>query len=400
MRKLHLAVALLACSPLFAQTVGSLRSAMGTTTIGATLPETFIDVSHPATVAGSVTTATVEWRGGTNPSCTNGMKIRVVRPQSNGTLTIVAERGPFATQDGLVTVSLTPAIAVQRGDFLAVTQLQPLAPCGGALLAGSESTSLVALLDKDIVNGDPIPLNGYIGYSLQARATAAILNRVATIPAAGAAQGVGAFFRTAVQIANPTAHPIAGYFYYWPASGAGAVVALPYTLQASETKSYPDIVTSLSQTGLGSIDVMATDGQGPVVTTRVFSDNGAAGTLGFTEDVFTDAQAMHEGGSGYLTLPADLANFRMNIGVRTLDKAVTISIGYYGPTGSLLGVLPAKTYPANYFEQVPLSSFLGSTLTPLANGQINVYVSSGDVIVYGSTTDNRTTDSAIKFANR
>jgi hypothetical protein len=118
MRKMIVVVAVSVCAfPLIGQnlTLGSL-SGYGATTIGATLPNTFIDVSHPATIAGSVAAATVQWRSGTSSNCSSSMKIRVVRAQSNGTLTIVGERGPFATHDGIVSVTLT-----RRSTFLRAT---------------------------------------------------------------------------------------------------------------------------------------------------------------------------------------------------------------------------------------------------------------------------------------
>jgi len=56
-------------------------------------------------------------------------------------------------------------------------------------------------------------------------------------------------------------------------------------------------------------------------------------------------------------------------------------------------------YAANYFEQPSLSQFLNGA-TPVANGVITVTVRSGSAIVYASTTDNRTNDSSIRFAQR
>jgi hypothetical protein len=76
----------------------------------------------------------------------------------------------------------------------------------------------------------------------------------------------------------------------------------------------------------------------------------------------------------------------MNVGVRTLGQGATISVN-----GG-----PPKSYPANWFEQVGLSTFLanGSAST---TGFTTISVSAGSLFIYASTTDNKTNDSAIKF---
>ena len=49
--------------------------------------------------------------------------------------------------------------------------------------------------------------------------------------------------------------------------------------------------------------------------TRVYSDAGAAGTSGFTEDALSPYQAIDS--HGILLIPADTTNFRTNVGIRT-----------------------------------------------------------------------------------
>ncbi|HEX3110916.1 MAG TPA: hypothetical protein VHU41_17585, partial [Thermoanaerobaculia bacterium] len=172
-----------------------------------------------------------------------------------------------------------------------------------------------------------------------------------------------------------------------------------FNIPPGGTTSFTDVVTQMGQTGLGSMDVMMSQGALPVITTRVFADNGAAGTLGFTEDTIAPEHAIPFGQYGVLTLPADLVNFRMNIGVRSLDGGATLVVSYYDAGGHNILITPAKTYPANYFEQIPVSDFLGTT-NLIANGSMQIYVNGGSAIVYASTTDNRTQDSSIKIAGR
>ena len=65
---------------------------------------------------------------------------------------------------------------------------------------------------------------------------------------------------------------------------------------------------------------------------------------------------------------------------------------------ALRGTPELRLRAPNSFEQVPLATFLGQT--PPAGGCAYVRIDSGSAIIYWSVTDNRTNDSAIKFAVR
>src|SRR5688572_28393959 len=87
-------------------------------------PQTFVDLSRPANRNGNLTTASIVWSGVPSPaSCAAGVRIKILR-RNTGTFTVVAERGPFAPQVGFFTVALTPPVPVQKGDLLAVVQMQ------------------------------------------------------------------------------------------------------------------------------------------------------------------------------------------------------------------------------------------------------------------------------------
>ena len=93
------------------------------------------------------------------------------------------------------------------------------------------------------------------------------------------------------------------------------------------------------------------------------------------------------------TLPGDTTNFRVNIGVRTLG-ITQFSVNYYeGNGGAQQGGTIFKSYATNYFEQVPLSSFLNDQPL-LPGGVLVIRMISGDAIIYASTTDNRTNDTS------
>jgi hypothetical protein len=86
------------------------------------------------------------------------------------------------------------------------------------------------------------------------------------------------------------------------------------------------------------------------------------------------------------------AKFRVNIGVRTYGKPVTLNVQYGFRTQGNVDI------PANIFRQYSLVSF-GDT-APVPNEQIIISVLTGDAIVYASTTDNQTNDSSVRFARR
>jgi hypothetical protein len=146
------------------------------------------------------------------------------------------------------------------------------------------------------------------------------------------------------------------------------------------------------------MDVITTSGYPPDVTARIFNDQGAEGTAGFTEEMMTPFQAMRRFERGSLTIPADMTNFRMNIGVRTIEET-TIDIIQYTAAGELTAVLLTRTYPANYFEQVTASQFMGDAAVA-AGGYIVVQIESGSAFVYSAVTDNRTNDGAIRFPTK
>ena len=86
---------------------------------------TDIDLVHPATHTGSVSTAKLYW---SSSGCANALKIKFFRRVGN-TLTLTTERGPFTPATNLYTATLTPAVPVQQGDLIGVARV---AACGNA----------------------------------------------------------------------------------------------------------------------------------------------------------------------------------------------------------------------------------------------------------------------------
>lgn len=388
---------LLIAIPAVAQsvTVGS-QSMAGT--IGYTFnpPYTLIDLSHPATADGTLNFASVQWTG-TATGCAGAFKVKFLHPSSTvtiGAFTLVAERGPFTAQPGRNQVSLTPPVTVAKGDLIAVTALVGDAACGSPA-SWSQPNAASSDLAGDVSSGS---FNGAFYFrdsALAARATDTQQVLEGVVTAAGSLQGnFGSFFRTSLQIACPGGGTCTGQIVFHPAGAAASPSdqALPYTVSSAAAASYDDIVQHMGKSGLGTLDIVSSNGFPPLVTARVFNDQGPTGTSGFTEEMIRTTDVLHPGDTAILVTPADLTNYRVNIGVRTLSANATVNVQYGFRSQS------NKDFPANEFQQFFLAGF-GDT-SPIPNEQIFFFVESGDLVIYQSITDNKTNDSAVEFARR
>ena len=364
-------------------------------------PFTYIDVMHPATASGSVLRAIVRWSGAPATPCSSAFRLKFLRPGSiAGSFSVVTERGPFPGINGRNEILLNPAVNVSTGDLIGITQLNASENCG-AVVHHTTNEVVEYIGNTDVAAGpgsNVLSLLAGLTPSIFATSENSVL--VSVLPVAGATAGSnGSFFRTSMQLTNTdNLGALSTTLVYHPA-GASASPGDPSTtvsIPAGQTVSYPDIAASLGQTGIGSIDIF-TSGVPPLVTARIFNDAGAAGTSGFAMDGVApqDAQALFQ--QVYLQMPTDVANFRMNVGVRTLGVPVTMSVARLASNGTVLGAALTKNYPANYFEQKSALEFASlSALSP--DGILRISVSTGRAIVYGSITDNRTNDSTIVLA--
>jgi len=372
-------------------------------------PLTYIDFNRPVTMDGTVTEVTLRWVS--NAPCSEQIKFRFFRPGAGGplgVLELVGTAGPFTSanpaapgvfpDNNVIRLSF-PAIAVKRGDVLAVTQMKP--GCGGAGVVSGRPDDVLYETTADF-NGGALSASNTIartGFRLNAAAHTSAFRHVGVIPAAGSVAGAfGSFFRTEMTIANPSPFGMGVRLIYHPAgrSAEPGDPARNFLLVGNETRTFTDIVETMGQTGLGSFDVLTT-GFTPVITTRVYNDAGTAGTSGFTEEVVTPYEAIKSGAYADFTIPADLTNYRVNVGIRTLGESTTFLVTVSDATGALVGNTAERTVPANYFEQIPLSMFLAG-VTPPAGGLARIHVTSGgSAVFYTATTDNRTNDGSLKM---
>src|ERR1043166_380045 len=180
------------CQPI---TIGTLPQS-GATQFTAS-PQTFVDLTHPATGSGSINAVTVRWQITGGGVCTNAFKVKFIHPGTSGTAFSVVERGPFSATLGLVTVPLSPPVQVSAGDFIGVTILQPPAGCGSLVFATADPSQRYWRQSGDLgASGDFSNGTFANGLTLPAIGKSSTEYLAGIITAAGATQGVGAFFRT------------------------------------------------------------------------------------------------------------------------------------------------------------------------------------------------------------
>ena len=363
---------------------------------------TILNLETPFNTEGQLTSFSAQFAffgGATACAAGDSFKVRVFRPNTGNAYQLIAERGPFSDVVGTVTVALSPAIAVHRGDFLAVALLGP-GQCGLTGFYGSQNH--LVQINGDYTAGAPSFFVDVPGSTMNFRASSGAVALVGTLPGAGVTGGAsGSSFNTSFSITNPTSDAVTVTFVWRPAgAGDGTPVVSALTVPGGSSKA-PKLTDLFAVNGIGSIDVYSNTAT-PIVNARVYNDTGS-GTNGFTEPLVAPTATAHEFDRIWLTIPSDLSAFRMNIGVRALTNGATFGCTVYSPSGvAVSGV--SKSYAANATSLEPLQSFFGNDPRALAAGGSIVCTPSvsvkSDLILYGTVTDNRTNDSAMYLAER
>jgi hypothetical protein len=217
------------------------------------------------------------------------------------------------------------------------------------------------------------------------------------VPVVGSTAGAfGSQFGTELQMANRTAMRMTGWIVVRPAGahGAGDVRTVPYLLEPRTTLRFADVVGELELSGLASLEIRPLAGVLPTVVARAYDDQGEEGTSGTTVPLIRVAAAPRQGDRTVLIAPADLEQFRFNLGVRTLEEGAAARFRVYGQNG-IERHEEVKIWPSEYFEQRPADEMVGTALLP--NESIDIEILVGSAIFYGTTTDNRTNDPAVQI---
>ncbi|HVT43951.1 MAG TPA: SBBP repeat-containing protein [Thermoanaerobaculia bacterium] len=218
------------------------------------------------------------------------------------------------------------------------------------------------------------------------------------IPVVGSTPGaLGSFFKTSVQLHNPLAETIVGRLVFHPQGQAGTEVDpwLDYLVAPGETIAISDILPSMGQSGVGSLDLFASQEQVPRSVVRIFNDAGEAGTTGMSEEQMRPAEVLQAGTTGVLIAPPSMIASRFNVGLRTLAAGASISGSVQDADGAVVHIF-AREYPADFFVQGSARDVVG--VVPPANGSISFRIDSGSAIVYGSTIDNISQDPSLQIA--
>jgi hypothetical protein len=359
---------------------------------------TAVDLAFPATGSGQMTSAAFVW---SSAPCAATVKIKFFR-RTGDTLIFVSERGPFDVTNTSNAVALTPPVPVQAGDLVGITRV---ANCGSPVgLNPGASAGLVAfggdiVTSVSILSGTTAPISTL---AVQATGTGTVTpsqEPAAIIPVVISSPGQqGANFRVAVQLHNPGATASAGKLVFHPqaVSGSASDPSLQFALAPGQTSFLGDVLASMGQSGIGSMDIVVSSGPTPFASVRVYNDLGIVlGTSGFTEPSFRPTDALAAGMRGIIISPFDLLLYRLNVGVRTLSTGASIVITVRDSSGTLLRTV-SRSYAPNFFQQADAASFLGGVAIGV-NQTITIDVVSGNLFLYGATADNRTNDSAVLF---
>jgi CSLREA domain-containing protein len=214
------------------------------------------------------------------------------------------------------------------------------------------------------------------------------------------AQGAGGVqLRTALRLHNAGTTPISGNVLFHPAGRPASYgdPAILYSLQPGQSRLFPDLAADLQIHGLGTLELVATDGHLPLAMTRVFHDRGPDGTTGFEQQELTLTDALEAGQKGVLFAPASLGALRFDIGVFTLGEGATFEVEVTTASGMILSRI-ARTVPQNYLEHMSAHEFAGMRLR--GDETVLIHVIQGAVFGYGATTDMMSHDSSVQILRR
>jgi len=234
--------------------------------------------------------------------------------------------------------------------------------------------------------------------------------RAGVIPGVGSGPGAnGSHFKTSLQmIAHPFGGDVTGklVFHTVGVGGSASDPSTPFTIPQGHALAFDDVVTAMGQTGFGTIDLVVSAGSTvPVTIARVYNQTEDGGTAGLGEELVNTSGQAASGGlaiqvipagfTGFMSGPPNTENTRFNVGVRTLDLGASVQYVLKDAAGNTLANAN-QLLPPNYFNQQDAAVLFGLSGIG-ANDYVEVTVSTGSAIVYGSSTDGTTNDPSVQF---
>jgi hypothetical protein len=285
--------------------------------------------------------------------------------------------------------------ATAGADYVAASDTLTVAP------GETSRTISIAVLGDRLVEEDEtftITLHDPLGATLATDHAAGTIDdddggavrAVFVIAGSGAGDG-GAFFRTQLQLHNPGEQPIAGNLVFRPMDGS-APRTFGYALAPHETTEVGHLVE-----GFVSIDVVPLTGPLPVGTMRVYNDGGDNGAPGLLAPLVDVADALRAGDHALLIAPADAAALRYNIGIRSLDAGASLTLTLRRTNGTIAATANRTLAPNTLIHQTA-TSLLGVAIED--DDAIEIHVTAGSAIVYGSAVENTSQDPSFIVAKR
>ncbi|HET7453538.1 MAG TPA: hypothetical protein VFL12_12395, partial [Thermoanaerobaculia bacterium] len=195
-----------------------------------------VDLLRQATGSGNFSSAAVIWAGGPLGGCKNSFDILFYRPIGNGTtLTRLADQGPFdSPQQGLVNVTISPAVPLVPGDVMAVEYRK--SACGGVAMSSPGGGARAVAFSGSA--GPVVALCAAPAAQLLLQAPSMMAYAGGTefrdgiIAGAGSFQGTGTNFKSGMQLINPGLIDIHGKLVFHPVGqpGSSSDPSLPYAV--------------------------------------------------------------------------------------------------------------------------------------------------------------------------
>jgi hypothetical protein len=285
-------------------------------------------------------------------------------------------------------------------NFLHVTSVLNL-PAGSSGVTVNELTSVLSQYSFRIIASNPsnpsdIPCSGtFTAYFGSNEVFHDRVNRL-VFPVVGSTRGLNnASFKTALRLGPATTLSV-GKIVFHPAGHAGSDddPSIPYRMERGQTLQYDDVVASIGQSGIGSLDVLQTLPFVSAATTlvpaeaRMFNEV-PGGTYGTFEspvlpvDVFRPVD-------WNIFVPS--SRFRVNIGIRTLTQT-HVSFFLVAADGNVTEKV--VDYPPDFVFLQAADQFFGKPVNPGDSIVVNMTGDNVIAIPFHTFTDNSTNDPAV-----